>query len=99
MNAYQYRVTVEALTDARGHLVDGQSLTFEAANHDDLLAIVERVRAKHLIDDESAAAMAIGMKLFAEVVLAHRKDPMFNTVHEALGQFIRELKTRAAEPN
>ena len=94
MNAYQYRVTVEALTDAKGHLVDGRSLSFEAANHDDLLAIVERVRAKQLVDDESAAAMAIGMKLFAEVALAYRQDPMFSIVHAALGQFIRELKAR-----
>lgn len=98
MNAYQYRVTVEALTDARGQLVDGRSLTFEAANHDDLLAIVERTRSRQIMDDDTAAAMIVGLKLFAEVALARRSDPMFATMSAALGQFIREWKARASQP-
>ena len=99
MNSYLYRVTVEALTDARGQLVDGRSLSFEVANHDDLLSIVERVRTRDLglsrpLDQDEAAAMVLGMKLLGEVALAHRKDGFFAAIGEVLGQFVRELKTK-----
>ena len=46
MNSYRYRITVEMLTGAKGEAVEGRSLTFEAANHDDILAIVERMRTR-----------------------------------------------------
>ena len=99
MNSYLYRVTVEALTDARGQLVDGRSLSFEVANHDDLLSIVERVRTRDLglsrpLDHDESAAMVIGMKLFSEVALVHRKESFFAPIREALAQFVRELKTK-----
>lgn len=45
MNSYRYRITVEALTGAKGEPVQGRRLTFEAANHDDILAIVERMKS------------------------------------------------------
>ena len=94
-----YRVTVEALTEAKGQLVDGRSLSCEVANHEDLIGIVERVRTKDLglsrsLDEDESAAMIIGMKLFSEVALVHRKESSFAEIREALGQFVRELKTK-----
>ena len=35
MNSYRYRITVEKLSDAKGERVDGQSLSFYTAHHDD----------------------------------------------------------------
>jgi hypothetical protein len=45
MNSYRYKITVEALTGAKGEPVEGRTLSFEAANHDDILGIVERMRS------------------------------------------------------
>ena len=95
MNSYRYRVTVEQVADGKGQPVDGRSLVFETGCHDDLLEIVDRVREKRIVANaNAAAAMAIGLKLFGEVVIAERKDPMFAEVHVALGNFIRSLKAR-----
>ena len=95
MNSYRYRVTVEQIADGKGQAVDGQTLVFEAACHDELIGIVDRVRAKRVVADaDAAAAMMVGLKLFGEVVIAERKDPMFAEVHGALGHFIRALKER-----
>ena len=97
MNAYRYRVTVEQVADREGQPVDGRSLVFEAACHDEMLEIVDRVREKRVLPNaNAAAAMAVGLKLFGEVVLAERKDPMFAEMHAALGTFIRGLKSRTA---
>jgi hypothetical protein len=34
MNSYRYKITVEALTGAKGESVEGRTLSFEAANYD-----------------------------------------------------------------
>ena len=94
MNSYRYRVTVEQIADGKGQPVeDERSLVFEAACHDELLGIVDRVREKRIVANaNAAAAMVVGLKLFGEVVIAERKEPMFAEVHAALGTFIKGLK-------
>ena len=93
MNSYRYRVTVEQVADGKGQPVDGRSLVFDVACHDELPGLVERVREKRIMANASAsAAMMVGLKLFGEIALAERKNPMFAEVHAALGDFIRALK-------
>ena len=94
MNSYRYRVTVEKLSDARGEPVYGQSLSFYTANHDDILAIVERIQAKLPLDAGSAASLGVGLKLFSEVALTHRNNPMFANIWPALSEFIQQLKSQ-----
>ena len=97
MNSYRYRVTVEQVADGKGQPVEGKSLVFEAACHDEMLGIVDRVRERRVVANaNAAAAMAVGLKLLGEVAIAERKDPMFAEVHAALGNFIRALKARTA---
>jgi Domain of Unknown Function with PDB structure (DUF3861) len=99
MNSYRYRITVEALTGAKGEPVHRQALTFEAANHDDILGIVDRMRARLPFDGDTVASLGVGLKLFSEVALMHRDDPMFAVIQPGLGEFVRGLKQRtAAQP-
>lgn len=93
MNSYRYRVTVEKLTDASGDPVHGQSLSFYAANHDDILAIVERMQTKLPLDAGTAASLGVGLKLFNEVTLMRRNDPLFAQIRPALSEFIQRLKS------
>ena len=97
MNSYRYKITVEALTGAKGEPVEGQILSFEAANHDDLLGIVDRMRARLPFDSDTVASLGIGLKLFSEVALVQRNDPMFAMIRPALGEFVRGLKQRSAQ--
>jgi hypothetical protein len=92
MNSYRYRITVEALTDASGEPVKGRTLIFEAMNHDDILAIVGRLRDRLPFDGVTVASLGVGLKLFSEVVLMHRSDPIFAKIRPALNEFIGELK-------
>jgi len=97
MNSYRYRITVEALTGAKGERVEGRSLSFEAANHDDILGIVSRMRERLPFDSDTVASLAVGFKLFSEVALMHRDDPMFGEIRPALGEFIRSLKQLSSQ--
>jgi hypothetical protein len=97
MNSYRYKITVEALTGAHGEAVEGRTLTFDASNHDDIPGIVERMRSRLPFDAHTTAALGVGLKVFSEVALMHRNDPMF--AMPALSEFSRGLKERlAAEP-
>lgn len=90
---FNYKITVEALSEAASEEPTGpQMIEFGAKNHDDLFKIVEAVRAKKILDDDASAALAIGLKLFSEVVLQHRKDPLFSEMQQALQKFTLQLK-------
>jgi hypothetical protein len=92
MNSYRYRITVEKLSDARGQPVHGESLSFYVSNHDDILTIVKRLETRLPFDAGTSASLGVGLKLFGEVVLTHRNDPMFAEIQPALTEFIQFLK-------
>lgn len=87
---YRFRVRVEAVDRAAA------PVSFEIDHHDDILAIVERVRAGTAFSPDDAGALAIGLKLFSEVALVHRQDPLFADIQAVLCVFIGNLKSRVA---
>ena len=97
MNSYRYRITVEKLADAKDEPVDGQSLSFYAANHDDILEIVNRMKERLPFDAATAASLGVALKLFSEVMLVHRDEPLFAEIRPAIGGFIKLLKQPAQE--
>lgn len=100
MNSYRYRVTVEKLSDAKGDPLHGESLSFYAANHDDILAIVEKLQTKFpLLNAGSVASLGVGLKLFSEVALVQRNYPIFANIRPALSEFIQQLKQDSAAVN
>lgn len=99
MSAHTYRITLEYA----GGKADGDHpplpLHFTAADHDNLFDIVARVRGSGLFGADEAAALALGMKLFSGVMLAHRDDPLFQPLAAAYREFIVQFKARMKEAN
>ncbi|PLZ02624.1 DUF3861 domain-containing protein [Burkholderia sp. WAC0059] len=92
----RFRISVER-ADGDASPSDGVApLAFEVWSHDDILAIADRVRAGTAFPPDDAAALAIGLKLFSGVMLAHRRDPLFAGVEPAIRAFIGDLKARVA---
>lgn len=94
MNTHRYRIRLDAIADEGFR--DEDSLSFEVANHDDVLAIVRRVNAASVFDRSEATALAVGLKLFTGVMLRHRHDPLFAGVQPVMRAFIGNLKARIA---
>ena len=90
--AYRYRITIEMLGVRAGSDQDGTSLQFCIDNHDDLLKIAETIRSKRWFDKDKSASLAIGLKLFSEIVLEKRHDPLFAALVLPIRDFIRRLK-------
>jgi len=94
MSAHTYRITLEYLD---GKLADGERpapLQFDADNHDNLFDIIARGQSAGLTDADEAAALALGLKLFGEVMLKHRKDPLFAALQPAFMDFFNGFKER-----
>jgi len=94
MKEHRYRITLEHLATAS----EGQSLhaplSFEAGNHDDIFSIVARLRGNGQFDSDTSAQLALGLKLFSEVMLKNRKHPLFEDIQPALRDFIMKLKSQ-----
>lgn len=89
---YRYSVTVEHVLDPHGPSETERSIRFETVNHDDLLKIIERVKRRQILPEDEVAEFTIGLKLFSEVMLRHRQDPLFADLWPHLGSFMKRLK-------
>jgi hypothetical protein len=70
----------------------GARFDFTFESHDDLHAIVERLREKRLFDDNETRAFVAGLKVLGSVLLAHRNEPLFAEFAGAFGSFMKRLK-------
>ena len=92
---HRYRITVEHLSDPKGNASAHEPLVFEAGNHDDILAIVKMVRERKLFeDDEITASFIVGQKLFGEVMLKDRKNPLFTEFWPNFLAFVKKMKAQ-----
>lgn len=90
---HRYRITIEHLETSREDMDLHEPLSFEAFNHDDLFSIVEHSRQKGLFDPDAAAGLALGTKLFGEVMMTHRTQPLFDGMREPFRAFIGRYKS------
>ncbi|WP_192456281.1 DUF3861 domain-containing protein [Musicola keenii] len=95
--AYQYRITLENITENHTDAQYDRALTFDVVNHDNIPAIIERVRSKGILPQEEVPAFCLGLKLFGEIMMAHRKDPLFQELAPHFRDFMLKLKKGGAE--
>lgn len=99
MQQHHYRITVEAGAPVSPSATDAAArLEFSFACHDDVLALVERIRQRGDFDESDAgtsAAFTVGLKLLGEVMLKHRNHPLFEELGPQFGQFMKRIKGRA----
>ena len=87
---YTYRITAEKLDLPEGS--DPVSCTFDVTNHDDIVPLIERVRALNVLPEEDLAQFTIGLKLFGGIHMAHRREPLFAELHPHFLKFMTRLK-------
>jgi len=93
MQNHKYRVSVSYIEDREGNPVEGRSLEFVVGNHDEILGIVERIRNTKQFEGDDAAAFAIGLKLFGEVMLKNKDNPLFSELRPQFVEFMKKLKS------
>lgn len=94
MSGYRYRITVEPLNDKKGEPLDLPPVSFEVENHDEILSIIEAIKARDDLgfDEKTATSFAVGLKLFSEVMMENRKHPLFEPLRDSFRDFMMLLK-------
>lgn len=72
-----------------------REMKFEATNHDDVFDIVDRIKQGLIVPESEAEEFSLGLKLFSEVVLRHRKEPLFAEIFTGMSSFMKSLKAEA----
>lgn len=92
MKQHKYRVTLEHLSNPKGEVLGYSPLQFEVGNHDDIFKIIELMRSRDDLGENDATALALGLKLFSEVMLENKGNPLFDSFRKDFGKFMKELK-------
>ncbi|WP_337841402.1 DUF3861 domain-containing protein [Rheinheimera sp.] len=83
---HHYRVQLQKLDDSAA------VLQFDCQNHDDIFAILARSQGKLKLTETEHQALIVGLKLFSEVMMQHRKEELFKEFQPHFKQFIGHLK-------
>jgi hypothetical protein len=96
MKQHEYEITVKHIADAQGNpSTYTDALQFKAYNHDDIFKVLGFVQNSQILDEESAKAFAVGLKLFGEVMLENKEIPLFKDFMPQFVQFMKALKKTA----
>lgn len=99
MKQHQYQVCVKHIADAKGQPSGyNDVLQFNTRNHDDIFKIVEKIQQSQLLDQESAASFAVGLKLFGETLLENKDLPLFKDFMPQFVEFMHALKKTIKTP-
>jgi hypothetical protein len=89
-NVYKIRLEEVLLKD---NTPAQKSIEFEFENHDDIFNIIDKMQEMDIFGDKGQAVeFALGVKLFSEVLLNHRENPLFDELKPAFATFMKKLK-------
>lgn len=91
---YHFKITVESTDPVEEGKSPKTPLAFEVSNHDNILAVVKRLRLGLDFDPKTSTSFAVGLKLLTEVILENRNDPLFSELKPAVVQFMKKLKAQ-----
>lgn len=91
---YNYKLTLEALSNPQGETLNKAPIEHFFQNHDDLYKIIEMAKSKNLFENpEHGIEFALGLKLFSEIMLKNRNNDLFVDFAPAFGTFMKKLKS------
>ena len=87
-----YRIRLEEIL-LKDNAPAQRSLEFEFENHDDIFNIIDKMQQMDVLGDKAQAVeFALGIKLFSEVLLRHKENPLFEELKPAFAIFMKKLK-------
>ncbi|UYW01428.1 DUF3861 domain-containing protein [Flavobacterium agricola] len=93
-NKYQLQLTELELKNQES---TNQTLTFDFENHDDIFNILERTKnTQGFSNPNDEIEFFVGLKLFSEVMLRNKKNPLFEEFFPAFVELMKKIKENTA---
>lgn len=90
----KYYLTLSLKQYANGDTRPAKELGIEFDNHDEIFNIIEKIKEKNIFESDSEATQfALGLKLFSEIKLKHRNNPLFEELNDVFPVFMKKLKS------
>lgn len=90
----KYYLTLSLKEYANGETEPAKELGIQFDNHDEIFGIIDKIKDKNIFEDPNEATQfALGLKLFTEVKLKNRKNPLFEELNEVFPIFMKKLKS------
>ena len=90
---HEYLITVTENVVENDHSIGEKAIDIHFSSHDDLLEIIDKLSQKKLFGENDCKMFAVGLKMFASVMLDHRKHPLFADFAPHFGEFMKRLKS------
>lgn len=90
----EYKLTLEYLKNNKGEEMQEVPVELLFQNHDNIYKIIEILQDKKLFsDDAQSTQLAIGLKLFGDIVMRNRDHSLFEDIQPAFVEFMKKLKS------
>jgi len=90
---HSYKVTIQHTGNPDGSIpADDVLCEFDFFSHDDLFAIMEKLRCSTDLDTASATHLGLAVKLFGGVMLQYRTEELFRNIYPYFSEFMKKLK-------
>lgn len=86
----RYKITVEEIINDNSFAIE--KIEFETETHDNLFDIVEKLISHPDIDNNDVAQFGVGLKLFSEVMIKNKTNPLFKDLLPHFKDFMKKLK-------
>jgi hypothetical protein len=87
---YKYRVNFISVNDEIE--TENKALNFEIANHDNLFKLLALIQGKLNLTPPEEQAFLLGLKMFSEILIKNRHDPLFRQMKQPMGEIMALLK-------
>lgn len=92
--ANRYKLKLELLQLLRPDDTVYEPIEFEFGNHDNIFRIIDHMKARNRFKTEQdSVEFAIGLKLFGEVMLKNKDNPLFEDFRPAFGALMKKIKS------
>ena len=92
VNKYKLRLDVLELMRPEDKVY--KPIELEFGNHDNIFNIIEKMKERNRFKTEQdSVEFAIGLKLFREVMLKNKDNPLFEDFRPAFGKMMKKLKS------
>ena len=74
------------------------AFAFEFENHDNIFEIISKIQQSNILGGkELEMQLILGIKLFGDVMLRHKGNPLFESLQPAFIEFMKGLKAKTQQ--